>query len=101
MKLPIIFSLRTTVVTLPAATSTALLPANPNRKYLCIQNVSTGDATLNFSATAVAGQGLVLSAGAAAGGQGAAWTWESTGVPQDAINAISTPGTVLVVLEGY
>lgn len=90
-----------TVVTLAAATNTQLLAANASRRYLLIVNIGTGDAWLAFGSTAaVAATGYPLPAAAAAGGQGGGYSCDASTVPSGAIQAISTAGTTLVVLEG-
>lgn len=87
-----------TVVTLSAGVDTAL--NNTGGQYLTIQNIGTSRATLNFGAAAVADNGLALSAAATAGDQGGVITFETCCIPGNALRAISTVGTTLVVLEG-
>ena len=86
-------ALKQSVVSLTAATDAPLVAANPLRKYLALQNIGAGDATLAFDVAAVAGQGFLLAAGATL-------TFESTGMPINSIHAISTPGSTVVVVEG-
>ena len=89
-----------TVVTLTATVDATIVAANSNRKYLAIININTGLATLAFDTAAVAGQGWPLSAAASAGDQGGAVVFEASAITQQAVHAISTAGTTLVVLEG-
>lgn len=83
------------VVTLAAGVSTEIAPAAIGRNYLGIMNIGTGDASLAFSATAVAGQGWLV----ASGGGGMTFT-NAEGVPSNQVTAISTAGTTIVILEG-
>ena len=89
----------TTVVTLSAGVATKLVSRNVSRQYLAVQNTNTGSATITFQASPVAGAGLSLDPASAAGGQGGSWEW-SVSVPTQPVYAISTAGTVLVVIEG-
>lgn len=85
-----------TVVTLTAATDTAL-NLDPFDKSLCLQNIGAHDATLAFNGTAaVAGQGWDLSSTAGANAK----CWDSGTVPSGIVHGISTSGTTIVVLEG-
>lgn len=93
-------SIAQTVVALSAAQDTTIVAANPNRKYLAICNIGTSLATLAFDKAAVAGSGWPLGAADISGGQGGAVFFEASGVPQQAVHAISTVGTTLVVMEG-
>jgi hypothetical protein len=83
------------VVTLAAGTSTQLAAKVTFRGYLAIQNIGGNDATVNFDAPAVSGQGWLL----AAGGGGMTWA-NGEGVPTNQLTAISTSGTTIVVIEG-
>lgn len=89
----------TTVVTLSANTASILVPRNINRQYLAIQNVGTGAVTIAFAANPTVGSGLGLDPASSLGGQGGTWEW-SASVPTQPIYAISTLGTVVVVVEG-
>lgn len=82
------------------ATSAQKLAANANRRYLMVENIGTGDATLNFGAAAVIGQGKPLNAADASGRQGGSFAMEGSAVTTQAINAVSTAGTTLMILEG-
>jgi hypothetical protein len=93
-------AVKQSVVTLTAATDTQLVAANPMRKYLALVNIGTGLASLAFDVAAVAGQGWPLSAASTAGDQGGAIFFEASAVTKQAVHAISTAGTVIVVLEG-
>jgi hypothetical protein len=89
-----------TVVTLNANTNAQILAANPNRRLLCVINIGTGLATLNFGATAATvGNGFPCAAAAGAGQQGGGLLMDAV-VSTDAVQAISATGTVLAVLEG-
>lgn len=92
--------LKQSVVTLTAATDATVVAANPLRKYLAIANIGTGLATLAFDAAATAGSGWPLAEAASAGEQGGAIIFEASAMPLNAIHAISTAGTTLVVIEG-
>lgn len=92
--------LKQTVVTLTATVDNTIVAANPLRKYLAIINIGTGLATLAFDAAATAGSGWPLSEAASAGEQGGAIIFEASAMPLNAIHAISTAGTTLVVIEG-
>ena len=96
MRLPVSFSIRQTVVSVTTS-STVLIAANPNRKYLALMNNGAGAVTLSFDTNAaVAGSGWTLAA------SGGGITWEATGVPIQAINGITASGTSsVVVLEGF
>jgi len=100
MHLPVGMAVRQTVVTLTAATDTTVVAANPSRKYLAICNIGTGLASLAFDQAAVAGQGWPLSAAGSAGDQGGAIFFEASMLTRQAIHAISTAGSTVVVLEG-
>ena len=84
------------VVTLAAGVSTTVVPAVAlGRNYLAIMNIGANEASLGFSATAVAGAGWPLYA------SGGGYTMTNgEGVPTNLITAISTLGTTLVVLVG-
>lgn len=82
------------------AVSGQKLAANPNRRYLLVENIGTGDATLNFGAAAILGQGKPLNGADANGRQGGAFGMEGTGVSVQAVHAVSALGTTLVILEG-
>ncbi len=92
-----------TPITLAAATpSGAIVAANNARVSLTIQNTGTGSASINFGSAATAGSGLSLDPASAAGGQGGSRVWDgSDRIPSDAIHAISTAGTTLVIIEGF
>jgi len=90
-----------TVVTLTPGADVIVAPARP-RSYLAIMNIDRSDATLNFDKASVAGSGWILTAAYVSGAQGGGMTWGSgEGVPVNAVHAISTAGTRLVVLEGF
>lgn len=93
----------TTAVTLTAATpSGAIVPASNARVSLTIQVTGTGAASIGFGSPAAAGTGLSLDAASGAGGQGGARVWDGTDrIPSDAIHAISTAGSTLVIVEGF
>ena len=92
-----------TSVTLAAATPSGQIVASSNaRVSLTIQNTGTGSASIGFGAAATAGAGLSLDPASAAGGQGGSRVWDgSDRIPSDAIHAISTAGTTLVIIEGF
>lgn len=83
---------------LAAGVRQLVLPANSNRKYLLLQN--TGGAPASFGgADVVAGGGFVsLDPPTALGGQGGSMEF-TRAVPSNAIYAISTTGTTIVVSE--
>jgi hypothetical protein len=91
-------SIKPSVITLPAGTSTLLVPSSGRRQFLALQNIGANPATLTFAPSgtpvAVAGQGWQL----AANGDG--FSWDGLTVPTDAIAAVSASGTTIVVLEG-
>lgn len=87
-------NIRQTVKVLAAATSTQLVANNGSRTFLALQNIGAGDATLNFNAAAVAGQGWLLTN--SVGG----FSWDGLTVPTDEVRAISTAGTTIIVWEG-
>ena len=102
MQLPVAFSMRQTVVSV-AATSTTIVAANPTRKYLGVMNLGTVPVTLSFDGTpAVVGAGWILAAAPSAGTPGTTLMFDKTGVPIQALNGIATTGTAnIAVLEGY
>lgn len=89
-----------TVITVPAATSTLLIAANPRRDYLAFQNIGAGDANLGFAGSASADTGWSLDAASAAGRQGGSMVWEGSSICPTSVYAYSTVGTSIVVLEG-
>lgn len=89
-----------TVRTLTANSSTQLIAANLNRRYLALMNIGVAAAVLNFNAPAVLGEGWPLGPAGTAGSQGGGMVWEGTGVSTDAIYAIAGGSTTIVVLEG-
>lgn len=95
-------TLTQTTVTLTAATDTTVVAANASRKYLALAVTNTGDVNgMTFDGTAaVAGTGWPLGGASVAGKRGDGFVWEGDGVPTNAIHAISTAGTTIVVLEG-
>ena len=93
-------SINQTVVTLTANTDAKIVSANANRRYLAICNIGTNVAALAFDVAAVAAQGWPLAAAPVAGEQGGTLIFEASGVPLQAVHAISTAGTTLIVMEG-
>jgi hypothetical protein len=92
--------LKQSVVTLTATVDNTIVAANPLRKYLAIVNIGTGLVTLAFDQAAVAGSGWPLAAAGGAGQQGGAIVFEASALPMNAIHAISTAGSSVVVIEG-
>jgi hypothetical protein len=93
----------TTSAILAPAAAVQIIPANTNRASLMLQVTGTAPATFGFGVAPVAGQGLSLDGASVAGGQGGSRLWELSSndhVPYDAIWAISTVGTTIVVIEG-
>ena len=89
-----------TVVALTANTDATLLAANPNRKFLGLMNIGTGQATLAFNGAATVNAGWILAPyNNGAVGAGGGLTWDAV-VSQDAIHAISATATTIVILEG-
>jgi hypothetical protein len=86
-------SITQTVVALTAGADATLIAANPKRRFLAVANIGTNPATLAFDVAAVAGQGWPLAAGAS-------FPWDGASVPTNALHAISTAGSTVVVLEG-
>lgn len=84
--------------TLAAATAQMLLPANPARRYLLIQNTGVGVMSVGLDAAPVAGGGVGLDPAEAAGGQGGAYECAEI-VPTNAIWGISTAGTTCIAWE--
>ena len=91
-----------TVVTIAASGTAALVAVNANRKYLFIQNIDTGNATIAPSATPPTfGTGKPMQAAPVAGGSGEQMCWETGGIPTQAFSAsCGTTGTRIAVWEG-
>ncbi|MET4190714.1 MULTISPECIES: hypothetical protein [unclassified Bradyrhizobium] len=91
----------TSVYVLAPGVARQIAAQNKGRRYLLVQNVGNANpATIKTDTNPSAqadGMGLDP-ATTAAGGQGG--SWEPAMVPSNAINAISTLGTTLVVIEG-
>lgn len=84
-------------MTLVAATGRLVVNANPYRQYLFIQNTGNGGPlTIGFDSIPTAGSGPCLDSATVASGQGGALEYINR-VPT---NAISTPGTTMIVIEG-
>lgn len=81
-------------------TSTQLVPANPNRKYLAFMVVGTADVTISAgTSAAVFGQGIICQSGGA-NLQGSGQEF-SNGVPTNAFQCIAlTTGSNIIVWEG-
>lgn len=94
-------SLNTITRTLSAATATLIVPSNPQRKYLLLQNTGTGGpVSFGTASTVTAGGGFVnLDVASSATGQGGSAEFVEV-VPDNAIYAISTAGTTITVTEG-
>ena len=93
-------SVTQTVQTLTATIDKTLVAVNPNRKYLAIANIGTGLVSLAFDTAAVAGSGWPIAPAAGAGQQGGEMVWEASSITTQAVHAISTAGSTVVVLEG-
>lgn len=90
-----------TKVTLTAATSATLLPANAARRALRWMNTGANPVTIAPGAvTVTVGDGMNYNAGAGAGQQGGADSFGINEVSTDAFSAISTLGTTVIVWEG-
>ena len=98
---PSVITITTTYASV-TQTSSVVLAANANRKYLAIVNVGLNRCTLGFGTAAVTGQGFPCSASATQGDQGGGLTMESSLITQQAIQAVCPGGltTNLVILEG-
>ena len=70
--------------------ASTLLPLNSNRTYLLIQNLGVGTIFLNFSGTAVDGEGIYLASLEA---------YEHYIVPTDAISVIGDGSATVIVVE--
>lgn len=92
-----------TNVTLSAGVASGqIVAASNSRVSLAIQNTGTGSATIGFGSAPTAGLGLSLDPAAAINGQGGSRVWDGTDrIPSDAIYAISTAGSTLVIIEGF
>jgi hypothetical protein len=98
---PSVIVITQTVVTLSAATSTTLVAANVNRKYLCWMDVGTAPFTAAPGlVTVTAGNGMNYDPGSSASNQGGTFCQEGVTVSQQAFSAISTVGTKVTVWEG-
>lgn len=85
------------VVALPANASTQLAGANPNRRGLELQNIGANPATVAMGTSATYGAGLILAAGTSnAGGSERFFTGA---VPTNAVSAIATAATTMLVWE--
>ena len=94
-------TITSTVVTIAASGNGTLVAANANRKYLFIQNIDTGNATVAPGAAPTFGTGKPLQAAPNAGGSGEFMCWETGGIPTQAFAAsCGTTGTRIVVWEG-
>jgi hypothetical protein len=98
---PVPVTITQTIVALTAA-DVAIIGANPARKYLLLENIGTGLASLNFGAVAVFGQGKPLSAALVAGDSGGSLERSGDAISQQAIHGICAAGvtTNICVLEG-
>lgn len=67
-----------------------VLPANSGRTYLIIQNLGASNIYLNFSGTAVAGEGLMLKPEE---------SYEPYQVPTNSISVIADASTSIVFVE--
>ena len=81
-------------------TDTVLVAANPSRKYLALCVIGTTGVSLAFNQVATLNSGWPLAPASALGTQGGQFVWESTGITTDAIHAISSAATTVVVMEG-
>lgn len=75
------------------AVSQTILSFNPTRRYLLIQNVGINDLVLGFNIPATLADGVQLPSGFQI-------VWENGIVPNNAIQAFSSTGTTVVILEG-
>lgn len=90
-----------TVHTLPAGTAVQIVGRNHLRRFLGVQNIGTGHATIGFSASVTAANGWAIGAALVLGQQGGSLTLGvGEFIHHDPVWAISTAGTTLVVLEG-
>lgn len=99
---PLSVSMTQTTVTLGAGAD-GLLVADANttpRKHISVMNIGTGQVSLAFGGAATAGQGISLDPASTDGGQGGGYSWEMMTIPSNAIHAISTAGSRVVVTVG-
>lgn len=88
-----------TVKSLTANTDTTLLAASATNKSVCLMNIGLNPATItNGASAAVVGNGQALSPAPAAGFQGGGYCYPLP--PTNAIHAISTLGTTIIVTVG-
>ena len=81
-------------------TSQGVFVANPSRRYLMIQNLSSGTLWVGLGAAAVQGAGSIALAGAASA-PGGSVTFEGPWVPSDAIYVVgATTGQAYTAKEG-
>lgn len=84
--------------TLVAATRQLVLAENTKRKYLLIQNTGTNPASFGDSSVVAGGGFVSLDPPSVTTGQGGSMEF-TVAVPSNAIYAISTAGTTIVISE--
>jgi hypothetical protein len=80
-------------LTLTALQTTELLNNKNNRKYLLIQNNTTGDLRVNFGSNATASAGIILQASVGL-------VFESRFVPTQSVSAFASVAGSVAILEG-
>lgn len=89
----------TTSTTLAPGAPVQIVPLRRDRATLFLQNTGTNALTIGFGEAPVAGKGMTLDPASAANGQGGAFYVDQR-APIDAVFAVSTAGTSIVVIEG-
>lgn len=98
---PSTMAIAQTVLTLPAATSTTLVAANPARRSLRWMVTGTNPMTAAPGlVTVAAGAGMNYGAASGTGQQGGSESFEGPSVPTNAFSVISAGGTTVTVWEG-
>lgn len=94
-------TLTQTVVSVTSS-STVLVAANANRKYLALMNSGASDVTIAVGGgSAVLGAGWVFAAAAIAGSAGGGLVWDAAAVPSQAFAGIvAGAASNVIVLEG-
>lgn len=94
-------SIKTTSVSVSAASPTPLVGANNDRKHLCIIVNGVNPATIKFgSAPTSATDGISLDGASMSGGQGGSLWYGELDAPTDPVFAWSTLGSTISVAQG-
>lgn len=94
-------SVKTTSVSLSAASPTLLVGANNDRKHLCIVVNGVNPCTIKFgSPPASVTDGISLDGSSVVGGQGGSIWYGELDAPTDSVFAWSTSGTTVSVAQG-